>query len=32
MGLYEKELARLFKEFCVTLGFPELVDIRERKT
>ena len=30
LGLYEKELARLFKEFCVTLGFPELVDVGEK--
>ena len=30
VGLYEKELFQQFKEFCVTLGFPELVGIREK--
>ena len=29
-GLYEKELNRLFNEFVVTLGFPELVDIKDK--
>jgi predicted AAA+ superfamily ATPase len=30
IGLYEKELNRLFNEFVVTLGFPELVDIKDK--
>ena len=30
VGLYEKELNRLFNEFVVTLGFPELVDIKDK--
>jgi len=30
LGLYEKELARLFKEFCFTLGSPELVGVKEK--
>lgn len=30
IGLYEKELAKLFNEFILTLGFPELVDIKEK--
>lgn len=29
-GLYEKELSRLFKEFTLTLGFPELVGVKEK--
>lgn len=30
IGLYERELARLFNEFVLTLGFPELVGIKEK--
>ena len=30
IGLYEKELSRLFNEFVVTLGFPELVNIKDK--
>ncbi len=30
VGLYEKELKKLFREFALTLGFPELVGIREK--
>lgn len=30
IGLHEKELDRLFNEFALTLGFPELVNIREK--
>lgn len=30
VGLYEKELAKLFNEFILTLGFPELVNIKEK--
>lgn len=30
ISLYEKELARLFKEFTHTIGLPELVNIKER--
>jgi hypothetical protein len=30
IGLYEKELTKLFNEFCLTLGFPELVGIKEK--
>lgn len=30
LGLYERELTGLFKEFCATLGFPELVYIKEK--
>ncbi len=29
-GLYEKELYRLFNEFILSLGFPELVDVEEK--
>jgi len=29
-GLYERELLRLFKEFTLTLGFPELVGVKEK--
>lgn len=31
LGLYERELARLFKEYSITQGFPELVGIRDRE-
>ena len=31
MGLYEKELIKLFKEFTFTLGFPELLNIKEKE-
>lgn len=31
VNLYEKELARLFDEFILTLGFPELVGIKEKE-
>lgn len=31
IGLYEKELKKLFKEFIFTLGFPELVDIKDKE-
>ncbi len=30
IGLYEKELNKLFSEFMVTLGFPELVNIKDK--
>ena len=30
ISLYEKELNKLFNEFVVTLGFPELVDIKDK--
>lgn len=30
IGLYEKELAKLLNEFALTLGFPELVGIKEK--
>jgi hypothetical protein len=30
IGLYEKELNRLFNEFILNLGFPELVDIKDK--
>lgn len=30
IGLYEKELSRLFDEFVLTQGFPELVGIRDK--
>ena len=29
-GLYDKELAGMFDEFTVTLGFPELVGVKEK--
>jgi len=29
-GLYERELLRLFEEFSLTLGFPELVGVKEK--
>lgn len=31
IGLYEKELIGLFKEFILTQGFPELVDIKDKE-
>jgi len=31
VGIYQKELNKLFKEFILTLGFPELVDIKEKE-
>ena len=31
IGLYEKELQKLFKEFIFTLGFPELVNIKDKE-
>lgn len=31
IGLYEKELKKLFNEFTLTLGFPELVNIKEKE-
>lgn len=30
IGLYQKELKKLFKEFTYTLGFPELVGIKDK--
>lgn len=30
VGLYEKELTRLFDEFTLTLGFPELVNVKDK--
>jgi uncharacterized protein len=30
IGLYEKDLARLFDEFILSEGFPELVDVKEK--
>ena len=30
VGLYEKELIRLFHQFARTLGFPELVEVKEK--
>jgi len=30
VGLYEKETARLFSQFIPTLGFPELVDVKDK--
>lgn len=30
VGLYEKELARLFTEFVLSQGFPELLGVREK--
>ncbi len=29
-GIYEKELSRLFEEFIISLGFPELIGISDR--
>ena len=31
INLYRKELIKLFKEFILTFGFPELVDIKEKE-
>jgi len=31
VGLYERELARLFGEFVLTQGFPELVGVKDRQ-
>jgi len=31
IGLYEKELAKLFKEYSLTQGFPELVGINDNE-
>lgn len=31
IAVYEKELAKLFKEYTLTLGFPELVGIKEKE-
>lgn len=31
VGLYERELARLFNEFILTLGFPEMVGIKDKE-
>ncbi len=31
LGLYERELYKLFNEFILTLGFPELVNIKEKE-
>ena len=31
INLYKKELLKLFNEFTLTLGFPELVDIKEKE-
>ena len=30
-GLYEKELGKLFEEYILTLGFPELVNIKDKE-
>ncbi len=30
IGIYERELARLFAEFTLTVGFPELVNVKEK--
>lgn len=30
VGLYEKELCKLFDEFTLSLGFPELVGVKEK--
>jgi predicted AAA+ superfamily ATPase len=30
IGIYERELAKLFGEFTLTVGFPELVNIKEK--
>lgn len=30
LGLYKKELIKLFEEYILTLGFPELVDIKDK--
>lgn len=31
IGLHEKELAKLFKEFTLTFGFPELVKVQDKE-
>lgn len=31
IGLYEREFSRLFEEFVLTLGFPELIGIADRE-
>ena len=31
IGIYERELYKLFNEFIFTLGFPELVNIKEKE-
>jgi uncharacterized protein len=31
VGLYEKELARLLEEFTLTLGFPELLGVKDKE-
>lgn len=31
IGLYEKELSKLFREYMFTQGFPELVNIKEKE-
>ncbi|MCK5476682.1 MAG: ATP-binding protein [Candidatus Aenigmarchaeota archaeon] len=31
VGLYEKELLKLFNEFILTCGFPELIEIKEKE-
>jgi len=31
INLYKKELIKLFNEFTLTLGFPELVDVKEKE-
>ncbi len=30
-GIYARELAKYFNEFVLTLGFPELIDIKEKE-
>lgn len=31
IGIYEKELIKLFNDFTLTLGFPELVNVKEKE-
>jgi len=31
MGIYEKELTKLFSQFILTMGFPELVEIKDKE-
>jgi hypothetical protein len=31
IGIYERDLKKLFNEFILTLGFPELVNIKEKE-
>jgi predicted AAA+ superfamily ATPase len=31
IGIYEKELAKLFNQFILTMGFPELVEIKDKE-